>query len=316
MSLKNFYKVFTINNPTAYLLSGAFLIFIGSILQQKIDSLIVPGTGSAILSIGSAVVGAGVFSAVINSADFTKLFENHIFNVVYNPENTYDEKDLLNKWNTLTRAILKKVLPSTYDNASQKIEERFFNNELKYHFEDFAETFNITIDGDIATITLCQKAYIVISPNAEEPKLIQYFRLNTGDKDIKLESLYLNNSKIENADYITDESDSEILKLEILLNEYGADRIKMVKNISFKQNLKVDPYIKSDISRFVKGFVVDINAPDSHEIIFKPFGLEIGKSNLQPSETGIENTKKWVLAESQELLIPGQGYICLIIKKS
>lgn len=316
MNFKKFEKVFTINNPTAYLVGGAFLIFIGGVFQQKIDSWTVSGVGSAILGIGSAIVGAGVFSAVTNSADFTKLFENHIFNVVYNPENTYDEKDLLSKWNTLTRAILKKVLPSAYDDASKKIEERFFNSELEYHFEDFSETYEIKIEDDIAEIVLCQKTYIRISPNVEEPKLIQKFRKNIGDEEIKLESLYLNNQKIEGIDYIVDSDESDILKLEIDLNSYRSERIKMVKNVSFKQNLKEDPYIKSDISRFAKGFIVDINAPISHEIIFKPFGLDIGKKPIESTNTGIGNTRKWVIATSQELLIPGQGYIFLIIKKS
>ena len=316
MNLKNFEKVFTINNPTAYLVGGAFLIFVGGVFQKSIDSWTVSGVGSAILGIGSAIVGAGVFSAVTNSADFTKLFENHIYNVVFSPENSYDEKDLFNKWNTLTRAILKKVLPSAYADASKKIEEKFFNNELEYHFEDFAETYKITIRDDIAEIVLSQKAFIHISPNADKPKLIQKFRKNTGDEEIKLKSLFLNNQNIEGLDYIVDENEPDILKLEINLNDYRKERIKMVKTVSFKQNLKEDPYVKSDISRFVKGFIVDIDAPDSHEIIFKPFGLDIGKKPIKSTNTGVENTRKWVIAESQELLIPGQGYIFLIIKKS
>ncbi len=315
MKDENFLKVFKINMPTLLLGIGILAIFLAAVIKDKIDKWLFIGAADATLNIGSAMVGAGVFSAVTNSKDFTKIFENHIFNVLYKPDSIYNTDDMLVKWNILTQAILRQVLPSTYTDASKKIEEKFFNNELEYHFENYSETYEIKIEEDLAVITLCQEAMIVKSPNIEQPKLMQYFRLNSGDSDIKLESLYLNDLIQTDANYVNDGEDSEVLKLEIALNDFTSDRIKMVKNISFKQNLKVDPYVKSDISRFVKGFTVDVNAPDDYEIRFKAFGVDIGKKPMLPTDTGIENTQKWVLAKSEELLIPGQGYIFLIIKK-
>ena len=66
------------NLTLTLLLVGSMCILLGGILGEWIDDLpLIPGgTGESILSIGSGILGAGVFAVIVKSAQFVQIFHS------------------------------------------------------------------------------------------------------------------------------------------------------------------------------------------------------------------------------------------------
>lgn len=114
-----------------------------------------PARLAAILqNIGTTLLGGGVFAVIMKSAQFSDLFQQRIADVIYDPARIEDAQQLPQKWRLLTNAILKQVLPSTYDTAAAAIEQRYFTRELDYHFENYEATYDICLDAKTGTATV------------------------------------------------------------------------------------------------------------------------------------------------------------------
>lgn len=310
------------NNLSMVLLwLGVFLIFIGAIFGSAVDSFIyIPaGTGEAILKSGSAILGAGVFAVIMKSAQFTKLFQKHIYDVFYNPQEVKNGVPLIVKWKGITNALLKNVLPSTHHQAADRIEKQFFNSELDYHFEEHTVSYEITIAGNVATVKSITDSKLILSPCTKEPKLKQYIET---EGDFTFKALRLNGEACDKPDLFTkDPNNPNRNLLELSLNDYAIPNensderiIRLERVVEWTQNLTEDPYIKGAIKRYIKGATIRVKVDGTHKVHFERFGLgELPKEHyIQDDGFGFE---RWQLVTSDNLLLPGQGYILVLVPK-
>jgi len=300
--------------------SGLALVCVGAIFGSVIDSFkFIPlGTGEAVLKTGSAILGAGVFAVIMKSAQFTELFQKHIYDVFYAPQEVKDGVPLIIKWKGITNALLKNVLPSTYHQAADRIEKQFFNSELDYHFQDHTVSYEITIDANnIATVKSITNSTLILSPFTKQPYLKQYIETQG---TFTFKALRLNDVACDDKTLFTIDPDNPNRNLlELSLNDYAQANpntneriIRLDRVVEWTQNLTNDPYIKGAIKRYIKGAKIRVKINKSHKVHFERFGL----GDL-PNEYYIEDDgfgfERWQLATSDNLLLPGQGYILVLV---
>lgn len=301
---------------------GIFFVFIGAIFGEKIDSYkyIPEGTGEAILKGGSAILGAGVFAVIMKSGQFTNLFQKHIYDVFYDPTKVKDSVPIIVKWRIITKALLKFVLPEAHKEAIDLIEKQFFNSELEYHFEEYVISYQVAIDNEskIATIKVITDSNIVLSPNVKNPVLEQSVET---DGNFNLLALRLNGLDCKKSDLVSNDPNTPtVYTLKLPLAEYVSNSVANDRVVSFErvvewtQDLKVDPYIKVMIHRYIKGAKVRVKVPATHKAYYERFGLGMLEDENYICDDG-EGYERWQLAASGSLLLPGQGFIIFVTPK-
>ncbi|MEF1254370.1 hypothetical protein [Vibrio sp. M260112] len=294
-------------------------MFIGSVLSAEIDQLIAGGAGEAVLKVGSAILGAGVFAAIMKSSQFTQVFQKHIYDVFYEPSNIENGIPVIQKWKVISNALISKILPSNHEEVVEKIEQQFFSKSMDYHIEDFVSKYKLVVTDNTLSVFCTSNYKVVVSPYVDEPKLKQTLKTEAGD--VKLSALRLNGVSYTNDAFVEHESDPTLRVCEIKLNDYAKHRrcsdqktVKFERVLSWTQDLKTEPYIKAYISTYIKGATIEVKSDKGYKVIFERFGLGDLPENHYIEDTG-EGYERWNLADSDHLLLPGQGYILFLVPK-
>jgi len=299
-------------------LGGVFFIIIGALFGDDIDalSLIPHGSGLAILKIGGAILGAGVFAVIMKSAQFTKVFQKHVFEVFYTPENIADAEELKVKWGKLTSAMLKNSLPISHQDATHGIMDQFFNSELQYHFEGLKLTLDFELQDDNKTleITSTSETNVVVSPNHEKPVFEQKMLIQDGE--CHLTSLTIDDTPQDiAAQFSYVDEDPKLGTFSLPLSEIASrvnangDRIvRLERTYVISQDITKEPYMLATFDRYVKGFTIKAKT-NKGSLYFKKTGV----GSIEPIEERVDGCgySRWVLAEENNLLLPGQGYILI-----
>tara|TARA_Y100000780_G_scaffold230404_1_gene252508 strand:+ start:868 stop:1833 length:966 start_codon:yes stop_codon:yes gene_type:complete len=293
------------------LLLGGFLCLIIGILVAQLDYDAAKIIGDILVKGSSAVLGAGVFAALMKSAQFTQIFQNQIFEVFHDPKKLGEIVDVATRWNVLTHSRLRDVLPAIHEIATSKINEAFFDDELEYHFEDYEHTYDIRISDEKMIIRNTFDAQVTINPTCESPTFIQKFTSDFDGIEVKLRDLEIGNTPIDNAqDYLKqDESNANLYKLSYKLN--FKNKIRVRRTIEYTQCLKKEPYINVVIGRYIKGAVVSVKINDGYKVNFVNSGLGTFGRNVVEGERA-DGFKTWTLAQQDSLLLPGTGYILIV----
>lgn len=295
---------------------GVALTFIGAIFGDSLDtlSLVPKGTGEATLKIGSAVLGAGVFAVIMKSAQFTEYFKSNIHDVFYNPDSTCSIEETKQKWMVLTRHLLKDTLPHSHQDATSVIMEKFFDNELQFHFERFEITINIEVLADKKTAKIIQKtkADIIICPKYQSANIEQ--KIRAGGK-VELKSMVVDGSPVELEECLTKDTEDPTLSYFRLnakptgkINE-NDKRISIERIYEIEQDISKEPYMIATFERYVKGCSIKAKSSGC-KLFLKATGAGVVK-RLEGKDDG-EGYTRWTLADRSTLLLPGQGYIFVI----
>lgn len=254
----------------------------------------------------------------MKSAQFTDLFQQHVFDVFYRPETLPVEK-IIDRWEQLANSLLMKVLPSEYNQAVTKIKDQLFiSSELEYHFEDLRITYDIVVTDNRVNIENNMTANLVLSPRHPNPTFKQTFEVGGS---CCLASLYIND-KQQNVEQLLRKcpQNQNAYKLELELNEFDktakqAHRkpVKFERTLTLTQNLDEEPYIVAAISRYVTGAVVKAKISPGYRMYFKKTGLGVLPDKFCSDDE--QGYTRWQLAEDGDLLLPGQGFIIMFIPR-
>lgn len=316
MAVKYIWHPIVSNVIATLFLSGVLMVFIGAVFGDSVDARTVKGLGDSVLKVGSAILGAGVFAAIMKSGQFIDLFQSHIFDVIYNPLPVKGRPSLMDKWRKLTESLLQEMLPATHCKASALLEHQFFNSNASYHFEDHNISYEIDINSSgVIRVKNTTETTIVLSPSASDPAF--EYRLQVTDLG-ELPPPVVHALLLNNVDYLNNAgvvNNGGVLEVSIpLLNiaKVTASQDKVVKLeriVEWSQDIKTEPYIKTDIKRYIKGARVSVNAPKTCKVYFERFGLGDVPANFH---TMVGAAERWTLAASDDLLLPGQGFIIML----
>jgi hypothetical protein len=306
------------NVPLALCLLGVIVSIVGVFSAGSIERVL--------LNIGGAILGAGVFSVIMKSVLFIDVFQGHIFDVLYRPSAVINLNKLKEKWVELTEAMLKNTLPKPHrDATSSVLLKQFFDEELQYHFENLEATYDIEIQDDKLTAIVKHTivADLVISPNHDNPIITQKIKIKEqggGEGSCELLFLSINNKAInlsKNQYLNEDPNDPDLKIFTFPLNDFLKGRdpeldrvIKLERSYRFYQDLSKEPYLMATFSRYVRTCVVKAKV-NGRQLIFKKSGID-SFSNIDES-TDAHDYKRWTVAKKDQLLLPGQGYILMIV---
>ncbi len=298
--------------------SGFVLISLASIFGSQLNSFLWDGVSDTLINIASAILGGGVFAAIIKSSQFSEIFMNNLSDVVYSPSKAFSDEEVLRRWTLLTEALLKPTLPSNYTVVANEIKKQFFEGELKYHFEGLERRYDIKIsdDGDSANIKQVAQTKVVVAPGNEAVVIKQQFSTVS---EVTLRDVFINNKKINIDECLSqDASDKSIYNFEIKVSDYdlidngsGDKYINMTRIYEFDLNIREDPNMILNLNRYVKGLVVKVKVQGPGTFDLKGIGL-----SLRNQASPVVCTEGWTwytLAGEENLLLPGQGYTLTIV---
>ena len=317
-------KPFVENPSFSMFLGGIALVLFGHIWGAAIDARSWLPTGSAdlIIKLGTAILGAGVFAVIMKSGQFTTLFRNHISEVFYDPGKALDIATLKMRWDSMTEALLVKLLPSSHQGVAEEIYNRYFTSKSHYHFERFIISHDVRIDEStgICEIDSILKTTLVVSPNQSNPRFEQKIEVNG---NCKLTSLIINGLEIDTKEHlVVDANNKKNFNLIIDLTPYCKKRegnsdciVLMERTLTSQQKFADEPYTIVNFTRFLNGTTVRARISDGYRCFFSTFGagvLNPGKMT-SVSKDG-EGFQRWVLAPEGEITLPGEGYAIIYQK--
>lgn len=263
--------------------------------------------------LGWTILGAGVFTGIMKSAVFTEIFQNHLADVIYSPERSETQGGIVRNWRSLTSARIKELLPLNHEKVVSGIEGRFFDDELEYHFEGWWIRYDINVDEKgMATINNTMGANLLIPQNVEDPDFRQTVSSESG---VQLTSVIIDNQSIDlnDPDIFVAKPDKgpNAKELVLPLRKYAksGDKILFQRTFKVTQDLRVEPHITAVLTRYITGATVHARVSATHQVKFVPIGIH---KVAAPYVDG-EGYKSWRLAAPQDLLLPGQGYILVVV---
>ncbi|MEP7703516.1 hypothetical protein [Paraglaciecola sp. 25GB23A] len=295
------------------LAAGIFCIIVG-LLLRLITNVYLEFLGEVMFSSGSAILGAGVFAAIMKSWQFTNLFQKHILTVFTDPAELNEIADVSGRWSLLTKSRLKSVLPDFHVQATKKIQEQFFDEELQYHFTDYSHDYDIKVlDDNQISITNKFQAEIIKNLNCPKIEFKQSIRPLNKENKVELISVMINGKKFEITDehFYMDVEDEGLYWLKIDVSNINGSKFNIVRVIRYSQNLADEPFVHGIISRYIQGGSVRARITEGYNLFFQQFGLG---ADTDDSIEHYDGYLSWTLAERGDLLLPGQGYMLVITK--
>ena len=287
-------------------------------------------------TIGTTIISAIVVGFVFSDNDYQKLLKEEMVSVMLNPESYRTQSQVTEIWRKITKSMLSSVLPFESDNAVKQIENLLLDDEREYHFEHYEIIFNFTVDESTDELRIDQtvNARIVTSRNCPNPILKQY--LTTLPSSTKtLHALRINSDSVLKAIHTSkdpDNGDREIIEypLNQSVEPNGEQRVASYhRHMTVLQKYSEDPCYSGDLTRYAKGLVIQASVNKGYKILTQGFGkknsefpepeiISIVSSTNQnatnPSSGTQTECKRWTIAKTSELLVPGYGYILIIVK--
>lgn len=328
MIKKLYYKLLhapaTKNITLSLIFLGITLVILGMHMGEPSDKHFIETMRDilpdVITKIGVAILGAGVFAVILKTVQFVDIFREHIFEVFYSPEAFKSVKDLRTKWLELTEVILKNTLPMSHSAASEKIRKQFIDKELHYHFEKYKVTYEIEVVENAGKIGLDIKhsinTEIIVSPSHKDPIFEQTITTKENGS-CELISLIINDKEYSHDDYLKPRDDAPLkkdfsMKLKELV-EKNNTCIKMERVYQLKQDFATEPFIIATNIRYVKGFAVNTKISEGYKVFFRRTGIGTLDEVHSIDKDGNGN-QRWVLADPDTLILPGEGYIIIVVK--
>ncbi len=275
---------------------------------------------NALANVGTAILGAGVLGAIINSQQFSEIFQRRLATVVYRPAEAIDIERLKILWENLTESIYSQSLPRFSRHATIHLKKYYLEQDLWYHLEDFNVKHDISVyeEKRELAITHVASAKIVVAPAYEdEAELTQEI---SSDGKIELDGLWINKTKIDPKEYChwIEKTTGQIrIKLKEWINERDNDGhgvLRMERRYILYQSLDREPYHFGTTKRFVKGFTVQAHINEPYSLYIKATGLRdtLTMEEIAP-HTSADGYSTWQIGAPQELVLPGHGYALIIL---
>jgi hypothetical protein len=308
LSSVDIFKKYTV---AIMLIFGLAFLFGGMLLRQNSNTSL-EFIGELFISGGTAIIGAGVFAAIMKSWQFTTLFQKHILTVFTDPNSLNDIINISERWAVLTNSRLQGVLPDFFKSATNKLQEQFFDEELQYHFSDYLHEYDISV-GESSKVVVDNifQANVIKNPSCTQIEFKQSFKSISSDGGVELLQLEVNGKPIDNAqDHFKEDKDEPgRFWLTIDVTNLDGQTFRINRVVRYNQDLRQEPFIHGVISRYIRGGAVKAKISDGYKLYFQQFGIG---ANTDFASVGYDGYHSWTLAHFGDLLLPGQGYMIVI----
>jgi hypothetical protein len=318
IAVKSFWEPFQ-KNP---LLVGVLLGVAMLVLSVLVQSLWPPGVhpvsgiaGWALSGAGTAILGTGVFTAIVKSSQFAEIFQVHVMDALYSPNKIHTTEQLRQSWMSLTKAMLDRALGSDAEKTARKIHETFLNSDLElshtYHGVNISYDIDVDATGN-ATITNTLNATLKVPLGVDSPTFSQWLKTD-GAK--KLTYLRIGNHEVDlNTEIppaIPNGSGELTLSYPLAGHLDDARAVEVERTFEISQNLRVEPFITIVIEKYVFGMEVRVRVKNDYQIIYIKSGKRQNNADILKDGKGFF---RWVIAPAKTLLWPGSGFTLILTK--
>lgn len=317
MAVQSFWEPFQKSPLLVGVMLGLLLLGLNVVIQS-----IWPGSvyrvsnvaGWALNGAGTAILGTGVFTAVVKSSQFAEIFQAHVMDALYSPHKIHSAEQLKQSWMSLTKAMLERALGSDAKKAVHKIYDTFLKSdlELSHTYHDVKIKYLIDVAGEgNAIITNVLSARLKIPEGAESPKFSQWLKAD-GAKE--LTQLRIGNQDIDLATekLMATPADGVLTLSYPLAGHLDESRtVEVERTFKIAQNLLLEPFITVVIEKYVFGMEVRVKVPKDYRITYIQSGKKQNNADILIDGEGFY---RWVVAPSKALLWPGSGFTLIFTK--
>jgi len=88
-------------------------------------------------SVGTAVLSGGVFAAILKALQFSKVFQEELSAVIYEPRFLERRADIEAVWGDVSDILYKRKFPAISDKIKKTILETYFPTKVNYYYDSF-----------------------------------------------------------------------------------------------------------------------------------------------------------------------------------
>jgi len=272
--------------------------------------------------IATSVLGAGVFSAIVKSLQFSKIFYEEIEKVVFGEKFIGKRNDLQDIWCRLTEKIcnmpdehrlvgecastvMEHYLPISSDFYYDKLHHNIQIERIAHSNEKIKIVYEIEFtiisrtDSDIILSPVSKRNIKAVSSQQREVN----FYLITGNGTSRSEKMLTPNQPKHSTSRNHDGQEFEETSYGIVLS--GQKKYMVRRVVSHIQDLSEDNIYNIITKKFTKGFELTIVKPRDLEVSYHPLGLTDSldpKAGNGPSQLSVSYSK---------LIFPHQGVILI-----
>lgn len=255
-----------------FILGGFFIILSFIPYFQENDYL-----SKGFYSIGTTMITAIVFLAVVKSKQFSKIFSKQLRDIIYCTEYLENRKDIRSLWLNSSKAMYEKNFPE----LSEKIEdnlEKYIPIDSSTYYENYVYKIDISFDSkDQNFITLDERETFDLVSRTREP--IEYKFRSIFNKesykdeisDYKLNSLKINRNVIEckAPQFQIDKSfQGNKIKVQYNANLKGSNKYSIEKQEYRKYSLKVENTKSHTCRHIFNNYTLEVTYPKELEVKF------------------------------------------------
>lgn len=94
-------------------------------------------------TVGAALVGSGVFTAIIKSSEYTQIFSNVISEIIWSKKYIDRRADKREIWSKVSKSLYEEKFPAISDEIEDIIADKYFPTQYNFYIQDEEFTMNI-----------------------------------------------------------------------------------------------------------------------------------------------------------------------------
>ncbi|MDF2383980.1 hypothetical protein JMG10_21090 [Nostoc ellipsosporum NOK] len=269
-------------------------------------------------TVGTAVLGGGVFSALIQSQRFTEVYQKVFEDALWKPDFLKKRGDIREVWNNVSRVLYQEKFPTLNSEIEEIITTEYFPTNHKFYIENYDLTITL-IEKNDNYIEHIEFLSVTLKPAHGENDLIYGFCSYVNipkidgvpdETNLEIQEIIVNGEPIDvNQEIFKTEKNSLQHKFDFSL-KLGADKDQ---NLIIKRKKTLEKISNKDKRFFARYFQKDskvtIIAPVGLEVALYPMGTvkEFIKSSEQVNG-GLRILKYYYTG----LILPKQGFFIMV----
>lgn len=267
---------------------------------------------------GNAVLSGGVFLAIAKSVQFTGIYSSELRKIIYSEEHLDQRKDILNIWKSASRALYKKKFPTISEDIEKVVSNEYFPTSQDFYYKDFNYTIDIDLDSEDSNyIKLEERVKTEIFTNSDESVEYRFkstINIPSDEKNqyttYQLESLIVNDEKIECENHLTVKRNVNNLILEFKIQLTGAKRYTIKKKESKRYSMIANPTKGHTAVSIYKNYHLELDFPKELNVDFYKSGTT---NNFAPQKRE-RGSHVNIRQEYKGIIFPKQGFRLMFSK--
>lgn len=268
-------------------------------------------------NLGFTLISGGVFSVIVKSEQFSKIFHNELRNIIYGDEDLKNREDLEVLWEKVTKALCNQKFKLISSKLHEGVKKFYLPINHEYYYKNHNIEIEIEFDKsneDYLIVTEETKTTLI----SDDAKPITYFFSNSmpivpGEEDLttyELLNLTVNKVKVDVGDKLKTEINDGKLKIKCDYTVDGKLQYNIIRKEKKRYSIKSNPYRHHNAIWLYENFYLDLTYPKELEISFLETGV-IDKWELERKDNAAYSRLK---ASYNGLIFKKQGFILLFKK--